>query len=226
MHWRRVTEPACHGGGSGGSYDLPRRCPAENCLHEYGCDNLSGVAHICRSPPREAGGGTRYFDREVVSVARLTKKQERFVAEYLIDLNATQAAIRAGYSQKTADRIGPELLGKTCVSEAIQKAMREREKRTEITQDSVLHELALIAFTDRSAFARVSGGGRIVELTDTEDLSAEQRAVLAGVEETKYGIKVSTYDKVRALELLGKHLGLFDGSGKENQGGVTIVDDV
>ena len=159
-------------------------------------------------------------------MARLTKKQERFVAEYLIDLNATQAAIRAGYSPRTAYSIGQENLKKPEIQKAIQSAQKKRSERTEITQDSVLHELALIAFTDRSAFARVSGGGRIVELTDTEDLSAEQRTVLAGVEETKYGIKVSTYDKVRALELLGKHLGLFDGSGKENQGGVTIVDDV
>ena len=69
---------------------------------------------------------------------RLTDRQQRFVAEYLIDLNATQAAIRAGYSKKTADRIGPELLGKTCVSEAIQAAKAARSKRTEITQDRVL----------------------------------------------------------------------------------------
>ena len=61
---------------------------------------------------------------------RLTDRQQRFVAEYLIDLNATQAAIRAGYSKKTADRIGPELLGKTCVSEAIQAAKAARSKRT------------------------------------------------------------------------------------------------
>ena len=53
--------------------------------------------------------------------------------EYLIDLNATQAAIRSGYSAKTADRIGPELLGKTCVAEAIQKGMDKRAKKTEIT---------------------------------------------------------------------------------------------
>ncbi len=77
----------------------------------------------------------------------LTPKQKRFVAEYLVDLNATAAARRAGYSAKTADRIGPELLGKTCVSEAIQQAIREREKRTEITQDMVLR----IIFTSGSS---------------------------------------------------------------------------
>lgn len=73
--------------------------------------------------------------------ARLTDKQRRFINEYLIDLNATQAAIRAGYSRKTADRIGPELLGKTCVSKAIREAKAERQERTEITQDYVLLKL-------------------------------------------------------------------------------------
>lgn len=68
----------------------------------------------------------------------LTAKQQMFVKEYLVDLNATQAAIRAGYSVKTADRIGPELLGKTWVAEAIQAGMDARSQRTEITADYVL----------------------------------------------------------------------------------------
>lgn len=75
----------------------------------------------------------------------LTPKQARFVQEYLIDLNATQAAIRAGYSEKNADKIGPELLGKTRVSTAIHEAMAARQKRTEITQDYVIGKLVEIA---------------------------------------------------------------------------------
>ena len=78
----------------------------------------------------------------------LTPKQRRFVEEYLIDLNATAAARRAGYSEKTADRIGPELLGKTCVSNAIEAAQKKRSARTEVTQDRVILELARIAFLD------------------------------------------------------------------------------
>lgn len=105
-------------------------------------------------------------------MARLTKKQERFVEEYLIDLNATAAARRAGYSAKTADRIGPELLGKTCVSEAITEAMAARSERTEVTQDQVVRELAGLAFRE-------------------------------GEDEFRHS------DKLRALELLGKHLGMF-----------------
>jgi phage terminase small subunit len=72
---------------------------------------------------------------------KLTPKQERFVSEYLIDLNATKAAIRAGYSGNTAQRIGSENLSKPLISAAIQKAKDERSKRTEINQDYVLQGL-------------------------------------------------------------------------------------
>ena len=77
-----------------------------------------------------------------------TEKQKRFVDEYLKDLNASAAARRAGYSTKTADRIGPELLGKTCVSKLIAERIQKRQQRTEITQDSVLRNLK--ALVDRS----------------------------------------------------------------------------
>jgi hypothetical protein len=78
----------------------------------------------------------------------LTPKQQRFVDEYLIDLNATQAAIRAGYSERNAGKIGPELLGKTRITAAITDAMKAREARTEITQDMVLQRLWQIATAD------------------------------------------------------------------------------
>lgn len=79
----------------------------------------------------------------------LTAKQKTFVQEYLIDLNATAAARRAGYSAKTADRIGPELLGKTCVSQAIQAAMQARQQRTAVNQDYVIGKL--LEITERQA---------------------------------------------------------------------------
>ncbi len=74
----------------------------------------------------------------------MTPKQAAFVDEYLIDLNSTQAAIRAGYSAKTAEWIGPQLLGKTHVAAEIAKRMEDRSKRTEITQDRVLTDIELI----------------------------------------------------------------------------------
>lgn len=149
-------------------------------------------------------------------MARLTEKQKRFVAEYLVDLNATQAAIRAGYSERTADRIGPELLGKTCVSAEIQRAIQARQKRTEITQDMVLRELAAIGFAKASDYAQVTASGG-VRITPTEELSDVQRRALSGIKEGKFGVEVSSYDKVKALELLGKHLGMFDARTAQQQ---------
>lgn len=146
-------------------------------------------------------------------MAKLTPKQKQFVAEYLVDLNATAAAVRAKYSEKRASEIGYQLLQKTTVQAAVQKAMQEREQRTQITQDRVIQELAKVAFANGAAFARVVGGGTRVELTDTDQLTDDQRAAISCVKEGKYGIEVSTYDKVRALELLGKHLGVFDSRG-------------
>ena len=78
----------------------------------------------------------------------LTPKQQRFVEEYLIDLNATQAAIRAGYSEKTANEQASRLLANVNVSAAVQAAMQERSKRTEITQDEVLRRWWELANVD------------------------------------------------------------------------------
>lgn len=124
----------------------------------------------------------------------LTQKQERFVQEYLVDLNATAAAKRAGYSAKNAGKIGPELLGKTRISAAIQKAMQARSDRTEVTQDYVINKLKEI--TDKDA-------------SDAQD------------SDLKYS------SKIKALELLGKHLGAWDAPEKKlDDGGVKIIIDV
>ena len=159
----------------------------------------------------------------------LTEKQKRFVAEYLVDLNATQAAIRADYSEKTARSIGQRLLTNVDIQAAIQEAIAKRSERTEITQDRVLQELARVAFANGTDFARVvvceepvdvvDEDGELkqvvrrrqmVEILDTEKVDQEKRAAISSIKEGKYGIEVSSYDKVRALELLGKHLGMFD----------------
>lgn len=149
-------------------------------------------------------------------MARLTEKQKRFVAEYLVDLNATQAAIRAGYRAKTAYSIGCENLRKPDVQAAIQEAMDKRSERMEITQDMVLRELAAIGFAKVSDYAQVTASGR-VRITPTEELSDVQRRALSGIKEGKFGVEVSSYDKVKALELLGKHLGMFDARTAQQQ---------
>lgn len=123
----------------------------------------------------------------------LTEKQKRFVAEYLVDLNATQAAIRAGYKPKTAGQIGAENLKKPEIQEAISKANRDRQKRTEITQDMVVAELGKVAFAPAKDFSE---------------------------SELKYS------NKLKALEMLAKHLGLFDRAEKSLSEGVQIIDDL
>jgi phage terminase small subunit len=141
----------------------------------------------------------------------MTPKRDQFVKEYLVDLNATQAAIRAGYSEKTAKSIGQQLLTKLDVQDEIAKAQSMREKRTEITQDKVLRELARIAFADpRNIFEWGADG---VTLKDSTSLSDDDAATVSEVSqvvsESGGSIKAKMYDKQRALELIGKHLGMF-----------------
>lgn len=123
---------------------------------------------------------------------KLTDKQKEFVRQYLVDLNATQAAIRAGYSVKTAYRQGADLLQKTSIREAIEKAQAKRARRVEVTQDYVLSNLVEVVertmqrapVTDRKGEQVTDEEGRVVWTFDAKNAN-------------------------RALELLGKHLGIF-----------------
>ncbi|WP_243113068.1 terminase small subunit [Ruminococcus sp. Marseille-P6503] len=142
---------------------------------------------------------------------KLTEKQKKFCEEYLIDLNATKAAVRAGYSKKTANTIAAQNLAKLNVQKYISELQKEQSERTRITADQVLEELAAIAFSDRTELARVVSrqGETAVELTETKDLPDTVKKVVSGVKQGRNGVEISSYDKLRALELLGKHLGMF-----------------
>ena len=138
----------------------------------------------------------------------MTKKQKRFIEEYLIDLNATQAAIRAGYSPDTAKSIGSENLTKPDLQVRIAKAMAERSKRTGVNADRVVMELAKIAF--------VNAGDVIDAETATlkPDAAKEDTAAIQSVKVKTFGEdglerEIKMADKLKALELLGKHLGMF-----------------
>ena len=157
--------------------------------------------------------------------------QKLFVKEYLVDLNATQAAIRAGYSKKTAMQQGQRLLTLPDIQAAVQREMRKREKRTEITADWVLTQLAKIAEVDitnftafgrrdvpvMGAFGPVYGGEgdnkqlvmKTVNYVDFKESSEVDGTLIAEVKQGKDGASVKVMDRMKALELLGKHLGMF-----------------
>jgi len=142
---------------------------------------------------------------------RPTPKQLRFVEEYLIDLNASAAARRAGYSVRTADRIGPELLGKTCVSAAIAAGQKELSEKAGVRLETIITELKRIAFSDPRQV--MSWGTDGVRLRDSKEIGAAAADAVAEVSETRTkdggSMKVKLHDKVAALKLLGEHLGAF-----------------
>lgn len=159
----------------------------------------------------------------------LTKKQKRFVEEYLIDLNATQAAIRAGYSPNSAGDIGCENLKKPDIRACIDKAMAERSKRTGINADRVLMELAKLGFVN--AIDVINMDTATIKDDASRDDTAAILSVKVKVIPTEDGDiterEIKLCDKIKSLELIGKHLGMFKDK-VEIQGSaqVQIVDDI
>lgn len=147
----------------------------------------------------------------------LTKKQEMFVKEYLVDLNATQAAIRAGYSPRTAEWQGPQLLGKKHVAAAVQAAKDKRINRTEISADYVLKKLNAIAemdildiMDDSMALKPVREWPKIwrqylngFELAEIIAGAGDEKKIIGVLKKIKWP------DKMKNLELLGRHFGMF-----------------
>lgn len=147
----------------------------------------------------------------IVDENGLTEKQARFCEEYLIDLNGRQAAIRAGYSPHRADQQASTLLATRKVSAYIDRRMADHSKRTGVTVDRIMRELARIAFIDPTELINMSEA----ELHD--DTSADDRAVIQSVKvkviPTEDGNiterEIRLADKVKALELLGKRFKMW-----------------
>ncbi len=163
-----------------------------------------------------------------MSDKKLTAKQARFVEEYLIDLNATQAAIRAGYKERYAGTNADKILKNTKVSEAIAKAQSKRSQRTEITQDMVLQELAKIGFANMLDYMTPHNGEMHIDMSKlTRDqaaaISEYQTETVSGregvpdIERTKFKL----LDKRQALVDIGRHLGMFKDK-VEVSGGLAI----
>ena len=154
-------------------------------------------------------------------------KKTLFAKEYLADLNATQAAIRAGYSEKTAKQQACRLLAREDVQAAIQKEMNKRARRTEITADKVLEEYAKLGFSDVTDYLQVvtervlvghdketgepiSDISQFVLMKDTADIPPEKLAAISEVKQHKDGsISFKLHDKRGALDSIAKHLGMF-----------------
>lgn len=145
----------------------------------------------------------------------LTPKQQRFVAEYLVDLNATQAAIRCGYSAKTAKQQGSRLLTNADIAAAVAAGKGQQLETADLSAARVLEELRRLAFLDMRTFYDAAGN-----LKPISELTAEQGAALASFEVIKKNAqagdgvidtvhKFKVWDKTRALEMLAKHYALL-----------------
>lgn len=143
-------------------------------------------------------------------MSKMTEAQKRFADEYLIDLNATRA-YKAAYpnvsKDETARANGSRLLTNANVKRYIEVRQKDLQNRTNVTQERVINELASIAFLDTTELVQIKG--RRVILANTEDLSEGQRKAIASIKKGKNGVELATYDKLKALELIGKHIGMF-----------------
>jgi len=172
---------------------------------------------------------------------RLSAKRQRFVNEYLKDLNATQAAVRAGYSKKTADVQGPRLLGNVSIKAAVDAAIARRNKRLELSQDKVVRELVKIGLADIKDYLSyrsekklvfVDDDGEpiidyqpIIELVPSDDVDGTLVQEVSLSQKGVFSFKLA--DKMKALELLGRHLGMFtDNVNLSGEVGVKVVDDI
>jgi phage terminase small subunit len=177
--------------------------------------------------PQEPPADTYKTPQNTLKAPSLTPKQQMFVLEYLVDLNATQAALRAGYSAKTAGKAGTKNTQKGPIKEAIDAAMAERAKRVNLSADRVLQELALIGFANMADFIHVDESG-MVQALPFETLAEGQSRIVKkvkdkrvirstkGTEDNPDGDQIldATFefelcDKVKSLELLARHLGLL-----------------
>ena len=166
----------------------------------------------------------------------MNARQTRFVQEYLLDPNASRAARKAGYSARTANVIGYENLTKPHIAAAIEQAQAERAQRTKVDADSVIEELALVAFSRMGDFYCKDTG----KLLEVHQMSPEAQARLSSivvlrerthrvstdVDETSVHestIKIKLWDKVASLQLLGRHLGMFKDR-LEHSGEVSLLD--
>lgn len=168
-------------------------------------------------------------------MAKLNDKQEMFCNEYLIDLNATQAAIRAGYSKSTANRIGSENLSKLDIQERIKELIENRKERCEVDADDILLHLDIL---------RKSRIDEYIELVETEvcidevneiyktvktlefksfnQLTEEQLMCIESIKDTKNGIELKLHGKDWTIEKINKHIGFYEKDNEQSKNDVIV----
>ena len=157
----------------------------------------------------------------VIAHRKLTQKQQRFLTEYLKDMDAVQAALRAGYSQTNAEVMARQNLKNPEIQCAIRAALSGQSQI--VTKDNVLREFARIAFVDPRKLFRSDGSPKPIEELDTDTAAAlaglEVREEFEGAGENRafvgYTKKYKLANKLGALDSLAKHLGMLDGKGRE-----------
>ena len=164
-------------------------------------------------------GGTAGIRAEVRPIAELNPKQEQFCREYLLDFNATQAAIRAGYSPKTANEQGAQLLAKLSVAQRIEELTAARAETLAVKVNDVVAELARMGFANILDYVTITERGHAY--VDLSKMTREQAAAIGELTSEEYvegkgedarlvkRTKIKLVDKRGPLELLGKHLGMF-----------------
>ena len=179
-------------------------------------------------------------------MVRFTTKQEQFCKEYIIDTNGSKAAIRAGYSSKTAYSIANELLKKPELQQRITELRDERAKRTGIDPDRIIKELSVIAFSNIAdvldvCIKGIDGRRKDEGLSDEElvesvsgswvcfkdglslkDLPRSASAMISEIKQTKDGISVKLHDKLNAIDKLMRHTGMFDKDNQQQKTEVTV----
>lgn len=159
----------------------------------------------------------------------LSPKQQAFVDQYLVDLNATQAYLRAGYrcSEETARRNGHKLLTNTDIQAFVAERMADRAKRTEIDQDRVVLEIARLAFSD---VRKLFDGNRLKRMDEIDDATAAAISSVkvstrqVGEGEVEHVAEIKLWPKTPAIEMAGKHVGLFGADNAQKNPGVSLAE--
>lgn len=185
--------------------------------------------------------------KKPAKVSKLTPKQERFCQEYVIDLNGTQAAIRAGYSENCAKEQASDLLTKPNIQGFIKELQEKIGKRLEITSDMVVRELWTVGSAriddyvsviekeeDVEMFGEEPEEGeeaaimtkkvvyKCVDIKLTKEISQDKIGAIESIKQGRSGIEIKLHDKVKSLELVGRHLGIFEKDNAQQSNKISV----